>query len=139
MFARQTALEVEVSLCSSLRFAHCAVDTQKPALCSLQMETYSEPICLPPLLLDLCISPRKVSTTTWDRRPQWNSSPKLEWLLSDKLGLTVAQSRLEVLADSTVPSTLLHCQGPADTGGLACGQRGQSTAALGYLSFHLLF
>nr|BAA90983.1 unnamed protein product [Homo sapiens] len=35
VFARDTVLEVEVLLYSSLRFAHCSVDTRRPAFCSL--------------------------------------------------------------------------------------------------------
>lgn len=53
-----TVLEVEVLLYSSLRFAHCSVDTRRPVFCSLYMEACSEPVCLPRLLLVLGTSPQ---------------------------------------------------------------------------------
>lgn len=57
VFARDTVLKVEVFLYSSLQFAHCSVDMRRPVFCSLSMETCSEPVCLPRLLLALGISP----------------------------------------------------------------------------------
>lgn len=56
------------------------------------VETCSEPVCLPRLLLALHLSPQGVSTATRDRRQRWNFRQKLDWIFSDKLGLVVAQT-----------------------------------------------
>lgn len=93
VFARDTVLNVEVSLYPSLQFAHCSADMRRPVFCSLSMETCSEPVCLPRLLPALGISPPGGCSQPLGTEGEGGTPDRrLNWIFRDKLGLAVAQT-----------------------------------------------